>query len=86
VEFKMRIGLNSGPVIVGAMGDDLRMDYTAVGDDTNLAYRMKSMARPGAIIFSGNTHRLVRDFFELESLGKVECVRGGTSFNNSIYA
>ena len=37
VEFKMRIGLNSGPVIVGSIGDDLRMDYTAVGDTTNLA-------------------------------------------------
>ena len=36
-DFKMRIGLNSGPVIVGCIGDDLRMDYTAVGDTTNLA-------------------------------------------------
>ena len=36
-EFRMRIGLNSGPVIVGSIGDDLRMDYTAVGDTTNLA-------------------------------------------------
>ena len=47
VEFKMRIGLNSGPVIVGAIGDDLRMDYTAVGDTTNLASRMESLAQPG---------------------------------------
>jgi class 3 adenylate cyclase/tetratricopeptide (TPR) repeat protein len=72
VEFKMRVGLNSGPVIVGAIGDDLRMDYTAVGDTTNLAARMESMARPGTILVSGNTHRLVRDFFEFESLGKIE--------------
>ncbi|MCJ7685548.1 MAG: AAA family ATPase, partial [Desulfobacteraceae bacterium] len=72
VEFKMRIGLNSGPVIVGAIGDDLRMDYTAVGDTTNLGSRMESMARPGTILVSGNTHRLVRDFFELESMGKIE--------------
>ena len=46
-EFKMRIGLNTGPVIVGRIGDDLRMDYTAVGDTTNLASRMETMARPG---------------------------------------
>jgi len=72
VGFKMRVGLNSGPVIVGAIGDDLRMDYTAVGDTTNLASRMEGMARPGAVLVSGNTHRLVRDFFEFESLGKVE--------------
>ena len=72
VEFKMRIGLNSGPVIVGAIGDDLRMDYTAVGDTTNLASRMESMAGPGTILVSGNTHRLARDFFEFESLGKIE--------------
>jgi class 3 adenylate cyclase len=71
VEFKMRIGFNSGPVIVGAIGDDLRMDYTAVGDTTNLGSRMESMARPGTILVSGNTHRLVRDFFEFESLGKI---------------
>lgn len=72
VEFKMRVGLNSGPVIVGAIGDDLRMDYTAVGDTTNLGSRMESMAGPGNILVSGNTHRLVRDFFEFESLGKIE--------------
>jgi len=72
VEFKMRVGLNSGPVIVGAIGDDLRMDYTAVGDTTNLGSRMEGMARPGAVLVSANTHRLARDFFEFESLGKVE--------------
>jgi class 3 adenylate cyclase/ribosomal protein L40E len=72
VEFMMRIGLNSGPVIVGSIGDDLRMDYTAVGDTTNLAARMESVASPGTIFVSGATHRLVKDFFELKSMGKVE--------------
>jgi class 3 adenylate cyclase len=71
-EFKMRIGLNSGPVIVGSIGDDLRMDYTAVGDTTNLASRMESTAKPGSSLLSENTHRLVRDFFEFQSLGKLE--------------
>jgi len=71
-DFQMRIGINSGPVIVGSIGDDLRMDYTAVGDTTNLAARMESMAKPGAIYISSNTQRLARDFFEFKSLGKVE--------------
>ena len=72
IDFKMRIGLNSGPVIVGAIGDDLRMDYTAVGDTTNLGSRMESVARPGTILVAKNTYRHTRDFFEFESLGKVE--------------
>ena len=69
IEFKMRIGLNSGPVIVGAIGDDLRMDYTAVGDTTNLASRMESLAAPGRILLSKGTHRLVRDYFEFQPVG-----------------
>jgi class 3 adenylate cyclase/tetratricopeptide (TPR) repeat protein len=72
VDFKMRLGLNSGPVIVGTIGDDLKMDYTAIGDTTNLASRMETMARPGSVMVSGNTHRLVRDYFEFVSLGRVE--------------
>ncbi len=72
LQFKMRIGINSGPVIVGAIGDDLRMDYTAVGDTTNLGSRMESRANPGAILVSANTHRLVRDFFEFNPLGEFE--------------
>ena len=72
LEFKMRVGLNSGPVVVGSIGDDLRMDYTAVGDTTNLAARMESMARPGIILVSRDTHKLARDFFDFEPLGKVQ--------------
>jgi len=69
LDFKLRMGLNSGLVIVGAIGDDLRMDYTAVGDTTNLASRMQSLAGPGSTLVSKHTQRLTRDFFELEPLG-----------------
>jgi class 3 adenylate cyclase/tetratricopeptide (TPR) repeat protein len=72
VEFKMRMGLNSGPVIVGSIGDDLRMDYTAVGDTTNLASRMESMAKPGSVLLSKATHRLVKEYFEFHTLGQME--------------
>ena len=72
IEFKMRIGLNSGPVVVGAIGDDLRMDYTAVGDTTNLAARMEREARPGSIFVSKNTHLIAKDYFEFLPLGKME--------------
>jgi class 3 adenylate cyclase/tetratricopeptide (TPR) repeat protein len=68
VDFSLRIGLNSGPVMVGAIGDDLRMDYTAVGDTTNLAARMENMAEPGTILATANTFRLARDFFRFEPL------------------
>jgi predicted ATPase len=58
-------------VIVGSIGDDLRMDYTAVGDTTNLASRMQGLASPGSVLISAHTHRLARDFFEFKSLGEM---------------
>ena len=64
IDFRMRIGLNSGTVVVGAIGDDLRMDYTAMGDTTNLAARMETAAEPGSVLVSESTHRLAREFFE----------------------
>jgi len=70
--FRMRVGLNSGPVVVGSIGDDLRMDYTAIGDTTNLAARMESMARPGSILGTGYTYKLARDYFGFKPLGKVQ--------------
>ena len=72
IEFKMRIGINSGPVIVGSIGDDLRMDYTAVGDTTNLAHGIEKKARPGGILVSRNTHKIAKDFFEFKAIGKIE--------------
>src|SRR5216684_2473775 len=75
---QMRIGLNTGPVVVGRIGDDLRMDYTAVGDTTNLAARMQQIARPGGVVVSEATHRLVSGFFETLDLDEVQ-VKGHTS-------
>ncbi len=69
-DFRMRVGLNSGPVIVGGVGNDLRMDYTAVGDTVNLASRMQIMAEPASVVVGPDTHRMARDFFEFETLGK----------------
>jgi len=78
VNFKIRVGINSGPVIVGSIGDDLRMDYTAVGDTTNLSARMESMAEPGATLVSKNTYKSAKNYFDFESLGMVE-VKGKTA-------
>ncbi len=74
---QLRIGLNSGPVVVGRIGDDLRMDYTAVGDTTNLAARMQQIARPGSVLVSEATHKSVSAYFETLDLGEVE-VKGHT--------
>ena len=72
IDFKMRIGLNSGPVIVGSIGDDLRMDYTAIGDTTNLAARMESMAAPGTVLVSHNTYKRVSQQFDFTPLGETK--------------
>jgi hypothetical protein len=59
VEFQMRIGIHSGVVVVGSIGNDLRMDYTAVGDTTNLAARLQAAAPAGSVLVSEATARLV---------------------------
>src|SRR5262245_56384969 len=77
LELRLRMGLNTGLVVVGRIGDDLRMDYTAVGDTTNLAARIQDLAEPGAIIVSVSTHRLVEGYVRSEPLGAVH-VKGRT--------
>jgi class 3 adenylate cyclase/tetratricopeptide (TPR) repeat protein len=69
-DFKMRIGINTGHVVVGSIGDDLRMDYTAMADTTNIACLLQQVAQPGKILLSENTHRLVKGYFECEWAGK----------------
>ncbi len=70
VDFAVRIGLNSGAVVVGTIGDDLRMEYTAQGHTVGLAQRMESLASAGSIYLSAATAELVGGFFALEDLGE----------------
>ena len=72
VEFRMRMGINTGPVVVGAIGQDLRMDYTAVGDTTNLAARLLALAEPGQIVTGRRTQNLRDRFFVFEDLGEFQ--------------
>lgn len=65
----VRMGLNTGSVVVGKIGDNLRMDYTAVGDTTHLAARLQHLAQPGTIYVSESTWRLVRALCEGSPLG-----------------
>jgi len=71
IPVQIRIGLNSGEVVVRAIGSDLRMDYTAVGQSTHLAARMEQMAKPGSILLTPATLRLVEGYVRLRSLGPV---------------
>src|SRR5262245_45214129 len=71
LSLQMRIGINTGLVVVGKIGDDLRMDYTAVGDTTNLAARLQQMAQPGSVVVSAVTHQHIAGFFETHNLGEM---------------
>jgi class 3 adenylate cyclase len=74
---QFRMGLNSGLVVVGSIGDNLRMDYSAIGDTTNLAARLQQVAEPGTMLVSESTTRLVQGAVRLEALQPVE-VKGKT--------
>jgi class 3 adenylate cyclase/tetratricopeptide (TPR) repeat protein len=69
VPIRMRVGLHSGEVVVRAIGSDLRMDYTAVGQTTHLAARMEQMADPGTILITPETLSLAEGFIQVTSLG-----------------
>ena len=70
LNFTVRMGLNSGEVVVGKIGDDLRMDYTAHGHTVGLAARMEQLAEAGRIYLSEHTARLVAGLFRLRDLGE----------------
>ncbi len=72
LSFATRMGLNSGEVVVGSIGDDLRMDYTAQGHTVGLAQRMEQLAEPGAIFLTAHIAHLVDGYFALRTLGTFE--------------
>ena len=72
IDFRIRAGINSGPVLVGNVGSDLRYEYTALGDAVNVAARMQTAAQPGTIVITEMTRRLTGDTFDLEDLGEIE--------------
>jgi class 3 adenylate cyclase/tetratricopeptide (TPR) repeat protein len=68
-DVQIRVGLNSGEVVVRSIGSDLHMDYTAVGQTTHLAARMEQLARPGATLMTETTLRAVEGYVQVRSLG-----------------
>ena len=75
LDVQIRVGLNSGEVVVRAIGSDLHMDYTAVGQTTHLAARMEQLARPGTTLVTPDTLRLAEGYIEVKPLGLVP-IRG----------
>jgi class 3 adenylate cyclase/tetratricopeptide (TPR) repeat protein len=75
IAFRVRLGLNTGLVVVASIGDNLCMDYTAVGDTTNLAARMLNLAEPGQIVLAEDTHKAVSGYFVTQPLG-AQAIKG----------
>jgi class 3 adenylate cyclase len=72
MEFSVRVGLNTGLVVVGNIGSDYKFEYTAMGDAINLASRVQTSADPNTIFITENTHRLVPALFDFEDKGPME--------------
>ena len=67
---RMRVGIHTGPVVVGTLGNDLRVEFKAVGDTVNLASRMEALAEPGSTYVTGESFRLTEGLFRFEALGE----------------
>ncbi len=77
IDINVRVGINTGLVVVGVMGSDLRMEYSAMGDAINLAARMEQTAEPGTVQIAQDTYKLVKPLFEFEDLGAIS-IKGKT--------
>ncbi len=72
LDFAMRVGINTGPVVVGDIGSPRATDHTAMGDAVNVAARMEQTAAPGTLQISADTYRLVAPLFDIVALGAIE--------------
>jgi class 3 adenylate cyclase/tetratricopeptide (TPR) repeat protein len=72
LSFSVRMGINSGEVVVGAIGEDLRVEYTAIGHTVGLAQRMESLAEPGKAYLTEQTAKLVSGYLDLDDLGEFD--------------
>ncbi len=69
--FQLRVGIHTGTVVVGSVGDDMHMEYLAIGDAVNLAARLQSEAKPGHVLISDATAKRVKAGFDLDALGEI---------------
>src|SRR5207253_6222483 len=71
-KLRVRVGINTGPVVVGMVGTESASEYTAMGDAVNVAARMQALARPGTVLVSGATHRFVAALVESVDVGPLD--------------
>lgn len=72
LDFNVRVGINTGLVVVAEIGSGGDVEYTAMGDAVNVASRMEQTAAPGTVQISEDTYRIVAPYFEVEALGEIE--------------
>ncbi|MEK6256006.1 MAG: adenylate/guanylate cyclase domain-containing protein, partial [Chloroflexota bacterium] len=82
LDFNVRVGINTGAVVVVEIGSDLQMEYTAMGDAVNLAARMEQTATAGMVQISQHTYKHVAPLFEVEALGDIE-IKGKSKSQSS---
>jgi class 3 adenylate cyclase len=78
IDLRVRVGINTGPVVVGVVGTETAHEYTAMGDAVNVAARMQALARPGTVLVSGATHRFIAALVESVDVGPLD-LKGKTN-------